>query len=209
MPKPRVLLADDHLMLLSAFRTLLEGDCDVVGAAANGRELVEMAAVLKPDVILLDVAMPLLNGLDSARQVKQANPDIRIVFLTMNEDPEVAAEAFRNGASGYLLKSSAGSELMTAVSEVMKGRSYVTPLMTGSLVEQMLLPRGASGADSLTLRQREVIQLIAEGKSLKEIAAVLDITPRTAAFHKYKIMEQLHIKTTAELIQFALRHHIV
>jgi DNA-binding NarL/FixJ family response regulator len=209
MPKPRVLLADDHVMLLSAFRTLLEDDCDVVGTASNGRDLVELAAELKPDLILLDVAMPLMNGLEAARQVKQANPDIHIIFLTMNDDPDVAAEAFRGGASGYLLKSSAGSELMTAVREAMKGLSYVTPLMTGGLVEHMLLPRGASSVDSLTSRQREVIQLVAEGKSLKEIAAILDITPRTAAFHKYKIMEQLHIKTTAELIQYALKHHIV
>jgi len=209
MSKPRVLLADDHIMLLSAFQTLLDGECEVVGTASNGREVVQLAATLKPDLILLDVAMPLMNGLEAARQIKAANAGIRIVFLTMNEDPDVAAEAFRAGASGYLLKSSAGSELMTAVYEAMRGRSYVTPLMTAGLVERMLLPRGTGGAESLTPRQREVIQLLAEGKSLKEVAAVLDITPRTAAFHKYRIMEQLHIKTTAELVQYALKHHIV
>ncbi len=196
-------------MLLEALKTFLDDECDVLGTASNGRELVEMAAKLKPDLVLLDVAMPLLNGLEAARQLKHANRQIRIVFLTMNDDPDLAAEAFRGGASGYLLKSSAGSELMTAVREAMKGHSYVTPLMMAGLVDSMLEPRGASGAESLTPRQREVIQLLAEGKSLKEVATILDITPRTAAFHKYRIMEQLHIKTTAELIQFALRQHIV
>ena len=127
----------------------------------------------------------------------------------MNDDPDMAAEALRGGASGYLLKSSAGSELTTAVREAMRGRSYVTPLMLAGVVDSMMVPRATSGVETLTPRQREVVQLLAEGKSLKEVAAVLDISPRTAAFHKYRIMEQLHIKTTAELIQFALKHHIV
>jgi DNA-binding NarL/FixJ family response regulator len=209
MTKPRVLLADDHVMLLEAFRALLEDECEIVGTASNGRELVELAAALKPELVIIDVAMPLLNGLEAARQLRQSHPEIRVVFLTMNDDPDMAAEALRGGASGYLLKSSAGSELTTAVREAMRGRSYVTPLMLAGVVDSMMVPRATSGVETLTPRQREVVQLLAEGKSLKEVAAVLDISPRTAAFHKYRIMEQLHIKTTAELIQFALKHHIV
>ena len=209
MTKPRVLLADDHVMLLEAFRALLEDECDVVGTASNGRDLVELAASLKPDLVILDVAMPLLNGLEAARQLRHSHPEIRVVFLTMNDDPDLAAEALRGGASGYLLKSSAGSELTTAVREAMRGRSYVTPLMLAGMLDSIQVPRATDGVETLTARQREVIQLLAEGKSLKEVAAVLDISPRTAAFHKYRIMEQLHIKTTAELIQFAIKHHIV
>jgi len=160
--------------------------------------------------VVVDVAMPLLNGLDAARQIKQLLPETRIVFLTMNEDPDLAAEAFRAGASGYLLKRSAASELLTAIREVVQRRSYVTPLVTEGLVGSMM-----HGADSqrpakqLTARQREVIQLLAEGHSMKEVAAILSIATRTVAFHKYRIMEQLQIKTTAELIQFAIKHHIV
>lgn len=209
MGKPRLLLADDHVLLLEAFRTLLEDDCEIVGTATNGRELVDLARQLEPDVVLLDFAMPVLNGLEAARQLKQTHPQIHIIFLTMNEDPDVAAEAVRVGVTGYLLKSSAGSELLAAIREAMAGRSYVTPLMVAGLMDSMLAPRTASPADTLTGRQREVIQLVAQGKSLKEIATVLNIASRTAAFHKYRIMEQLHLKTTAELIQFALKHHIV
>src|SRR5579872_5330916 len=128
MPRPRVLLADDHTLLLEAFEKLLGDECDIVGTVANGRALLEAAATLKPDIAVIDVAMPLLNGIDAARQLKQTHPSIRIIFLTMNEDPDVAAEAFRAGASGYLLKRSAASELLTAIREIMKHRSYVTPL---------------------------------------------------------------------------------
>lgn len=208
MTKPRVLLADDHVMLLEAFCALLGDECDVVGTAANGRELVRLATALRPDLVILDVAMPLMNGLEAARQLRHAHPEIRIVFLTMNDDPEMAAEALRVGASGYLLKSSAGRELLTAVRAATRGQSYVTPLILAGVMDSMLEPRGVSAVETLTARQREVIQLLAEGKSLKEVATVLDITPRTAAFHKYRMMEQLHIKTTAELLQFAFKHHI-
>ena len=209
MIRPRVLLADDHTLLLEAFRKLLADDCDVVGMVGDGRALVAAAAKLRPDVVVVDVAMPLLNGVDAARQIKQTLPETRIVFLTMNEDPDLAAEAFRAGASGYLLKRSAASELLTAIREVVQRRSYVTPLVTEGLVGSMMLGETYGAGSHLTARQREVIQLLAEGHSMKEIAGILNIAPRTVAFHKYRIMDQLHLNTTAELIQFAVKHHIV
>lgn len=208
MSKPRVLLADDHSLLLEAFQKLLADECEIVGAATNGRALVTAAATLRPDVIVVDVTMPLLNGIDAARQIKQTDPDVRIIFLTMNEDPNLAAEAFRAGASGYLLKRSAASELVTAIREVVKHRSYITPLVAEGLVGSML--HGLEiRPTTLTPRQREIVQLVAEGRSMKEVASILNIAPRTVAFHKYRIMEQLHLKTTAELIQYAIRNHIV
>jgi DNA-binding NarL/FixJ family response regulator len=208
MIKPRVLLADDHTMLLEAFQKLLADDCDVVGAVSDGRALVAAAATLRPDVIVVDVAMPLLNGIDATRQIKHAQPDARIIVLTMNEDAEVAAEAFRAGACGYLLKRSAASELMTAILEAMQHRSYITPLVTERLVDSLLRTPEAR-PQGLTPRQREIVQLVAEGRSMKEVGAILSIAPRTVAFHKYRIMEQLHLETTAELIQFAIRNHLV
>jgi DNA-binding NarL/FixJ family response regulator len=210
MSRPRVLLADDHTLLLEALQKLLVDDCDIVGAVSDGRALLTEASRLRPDVVVVDVAMPLLNGIDAARQLKELLPDTRIIFLTMNEDPDLAAEAFRAGASGYLLKRSAASELQTAIREVMKRRSYVTPLVTEGLFGSILHWRDSGQATpQLTSRQREVIQLVAEGHSMKEVAAILNITPRTVAFHKYRIMEHLKIRTTAELIQFAIKNHIV
>ena len=209
MPRPRVLLADDHALLLAAFEKLLADQCEVVGVVSDGRALVDAAERLRPDVIVLDIAMPLLNGLDAGRQIKQKFREVRLVFLTMNEDPALAAEAFRAGASAYLLKRSAASELSTALDEVMRGRSYVTPLMTGGMVEALLdRGKGPQPVD-LTPRQREVLQLLAEGRSMKEVAAVLNLAPRTVAFHKYEMMKQLGITSTAELIQYAVRQHIV
>jgi len=209
MGLPRVLLADDHELLLGAFEKLLAGECDVVGQAADGRALVNAAAELHPDVVVLDIAMPLLNGLEAARQIKERSRDVRLVFVTMNEDPDLAAEAFRCGASGYLLKRSAASELLTAIREVMQGRSYITPLIAAGLVGSLQHAREGLPSQSLTARQREVLQLLAEGRSMKEVASVLDLTPRTVAFHKYRMMEQLKVKSTAELIQYAVKHHIV
>jgi len=210
MSRPRVLLADDHTLLLEAFEKLLADECEVVGTVSNGHALLDAAARLRPDIAVVDIAMPLLNGIDAARRLKQLHADIRIIFLTMNEDPDLAAEAFRAGASGYLLKRSAASELLTAIRESMKHRSYVTPLATEGLVESMM-HRGDLGTvtENLSPRQREVVQLIAEGRSMKEIGAILNIAPRTVAFHKYRAMEILRIDTTAELIQYAIRHHIV
>jgi DNA-binding NarL/FixJ family response regulator len=207
MNRPRVLLADDHTLLLEAFEKLLIDEFDVVGAVSDGRALVAAVATLRPDVVVVDVSMPLLNGIDATRQIKQAQPETRIIILTMNEDPDLAAEAFRAGASGYLLKRSAASELGTAIREVMKRRSYITPLVAEGLVGSMM--EGGDGRPALTIRQREIVQLVAEGHSMKEVASILNIAPRTVAFHKYRIMEQLRIRTTAELIQFAIKNHIV
>ena len=209
MALPRVLLADDHALLLGAYEKLLAGQCEIVGQVSDGRALLEAAEMLKPDLIVLDISMPLLNGLEAGRQIKQKLGAVKLVFVTMNEDSELAAEAFRAGASAYLLKRCAASELATAIREVMQGRSYVTPLVTEGLVGSLLHGTEPSPSHELTSRQLEVLQLIAEGRSMKEVAGVLNLTPRTVAFHKYRMMEQLRLKTTAELIQYAVKHHIV
>jgi DNA-binding NarL/FixJ family response regulator len=209
MKGTRVLLADDHTLLLGALEKLLSEDCEVVGQVSDGRALVAAAEELKPDVIVLDISMPLLNGVEAARQIKQKLKTVKLVFLTMNEDSDLAAEAFRAGASAYLLKRSATSELPLAIREVMQGRSYVTPLVTEGLVESLLQPEGRKPAHELTPRQREVLQLLAEGRSMKEVASVLNLTPRTVAFHKYRMMDELKVKSTAELVQYAVKHHIV
>jgi DNA-binding NarL/FixJ family response regulator len=209
MDRPRVLLADDHTLLLGAFEKLLSGECEIVGQVGDGRALVAAAETLKPDLIVLDISMPLLNGLEAARQIKQKLRSVKLVFLTMNEDADLAAEAFRAGASAYLLKRSVASELLTAIREVMQGRSYITPLVAEGLVESLQHLDDRHPGEELTPRQREVLQLLAEGKSMKEVAGVLNLTPRTVAFHKYRMMEQLRVKSTAELIQYAVKHHIV
>jgi signal transduction histidine kinase/DNA-binding NarL/FixJ family response regulator len=175
--RPRVLLADDHRMLREAFARLLEADCDVVGSVADGRALLAAASDLRPDIVVLDIAMPLLNGLDAARQLKRDMPGVKVIFLTMNEDPDVAAEAFRVGGSGYLLKNSAASELLQAIREVSRGRSYVTPLATRGLVDTLIHPaEPAVKPAELSPRQREVLQLLAEGHTMKETARLLKIT---------------------------------
>jgi len=204
-----VLLADDHHLLLGALEKLLQEDCQIVGRVADGHALVAAAQQLKPDVIVLDVAMPLLNGLEAGRQIKQVLRTVKLIYVTMNEDPDIAAEAFRAGASAYLLKRSTPVELLTAIREVMLGRSYVTPLVTEQLVESLLKAEEHKAGQELTSRQREILQLVAEGRSMKEIAGVLDITPRTVAHHKYRLMDQLHIKSTAELVQYAVKHNMV
>ena len=209
MPAPRVLLADDHHLLLGALEKLLQEDCQIVGRVSDGHALVAAAQQLKPDVIVLDVAMPLLNGLEAGRQIKQVLRSVKLIYVTMNEDPDIAAEAFRVGASAYLLKRSTPVELLTAIREVMLGRSYVTPLVTEQLVESLLKVEEHKAGQELTSRQREILQLVAEGRSMKEIGAVLDITPRTVAHHKYRLMDQLHIKSTAELVQYAVKHNMV
>jgi DNA-binding NarL/FixJ family response regulator len=209
MKSTRILLADDHTLLLGALEKLLSEECDVVGQVSDGRALVAAAEELKPDVIVLDISMPLLNGVEAGRQIKQKLKNVKLVFLTMNEDADLAAEAFRAGASAYLLKRSATSELPLAIREVMQGRSYVTPLVTEGLVESLLQPEPRKPAQELTPRQREVLQLLAEGRSMKEVASVLNLTPRTVAFHKYRMMDELKVKSTAELVQYAVKHHIV
>jgi DNA-binding NarL/FixJ family response regulator len=209
MSRPRVLLADDHALLLGAFEKLLSDDCEIVGLVSDGRALVDAAEKLNPDLIVADISMPLLNGLEAMRQIKRTHRHIKVVFLTMNEDADLAAEAFRAGASGYLLKRSLASELATAIREVAQGRAYVTPLLTDGLLGSLMNAEEYHPAQELTARQREVLQLLAEGRSMKEVADVLSLTPRTVAFHKYRMMEQLKVKSTAELVQYAVRHHIV
>jgi DNA-binding NarL/FixJ family response regulator len=208
MALPRVLLVDDHALLLAAFEELLGNECTIVGHATDGRAAVTAAEALKPDIVVLDIAMPLQNGLDSARQIKRKQRHVKLVFVTMYEDPELVAEAFRAGASAYLVKRSAASELSRAIHEVMEGRSYVTPLVMQPFVGSLLEP-GQHRLKKLSPRQRDVLRLLAEGHSMKDVAARLGIEPRTVAFHKYQMMQQLDVKTSAELIQYAVRHHIV
>jgi DNA-binding NarL/FixJ family response regulator len=207
MSRPRILMADDHLMLLEAFKALLEPDFEVVGMVPDGRTLVEEFARLHPDIVLLDVAMPLLNGLDAGRQLKAQRRTVKLIYLTMNPDADLASEALRLGASGYVLKSSAAQELKQAIHEALRGRSYITPLITRDVVGSLIERRPRQHA--LTARQREVLQLLAEGKSMKEAAAILDLTPRTVAFHKYRMMEQLRLKSSAELVKFAVQSGVV
>jgi DNA-binding NarL/FixJ family response regulator len=208
--KPRVVIVDDHTLLAEAFQKLLEPACDVVGSYNDPRAFLVDAVRLKPDVAILDVSMPLLNGLDTARELRRLLPETRVVFLTINEDPDIAAEAFRIGASGYLLKRCASSELPLAVREVMNHRYYVTPLLTKDLVGSLVHePHARKALHQLTIRQREVLQLLAEGRSMKEVAAVLHVSARTVAFHKYRMMDHLNVRSTAALIQFAVREGLV
>jgi len=208
--RPRVLLADDHTMLLDAFRRLLEPECEIVGTAADGRALVELAIQTQPEIIVLDIAMPRLNGIEAAAQLRRKLPEVKIIFLTVNQDPDVAAEAIRQGASAFLLKNSASAELISAIALAQAGKTYVTPLITkGKPLGVFLGEAVRPAADKLTARQREVLQLLAEGKQMKEAAAILKLTPRTIAFHKYEIMAHLGLKTGAELVQYAVQHHIV
>ena len=210
MSRPRVIIADDHVLLAEAFEKLLSPECEVVAKVIDGRALVDACRTAHPDIVLLDISMPLLNGLDAARQIRAINPSIKLIFLTMNDDPDLAAEAFRAGATAYLLKRSPASELLTAIRQALKNRKYVTPLVTEGMLGALMDPvRGETPRQELTLRQREVLQLLAEGKSMKDVANILAVAPRTVAFHKYRMMEQLRIKTNAELIQFAVRQHLV
>jgi DNA-binding NarL/FixJ family response regulator len=210
MKRPRIVLADDHSLLLGAFKSFLEPEFEVVGTFLDGRTLVDNVKDLHPDVIVLDIGMPAMNGLSAGQRLKQEIPSVKLIYLTMNQDPDLAAEAFKLGASGYLLKSSAASELAFAIREALTGRSYVTPLITegmvGSFVQNL---KRKKPTHKLTLRQKEVLQLLAEGRSMKEVAAILNLTPRTVAFHKYTMMEQLNLKTGAELIQYAIKNSII
>jgi DNA-binding NarL/FixJ family response regulator len=207
MSRPRILLADDHTMLLEAFQRLLEPRCEIVGTACDGRALVDLAASTRPDVIVLDISMPRLNGMDACAQLRRKMPDMRFVFLTVNEDPDIAAEAIGLGASGYLLKSSASVELFTAIEQALAGNTYITPLVTKGVPLDVFLRQAVRpGVEKLTARQREVLQLLAEGRAMKEVADLLHVSPRTVAFHKYTIMEHLGVKTSAELVKYAIEH---
>jgi DNA-binding NarL/FixJ family response regulator len=206
----RIMLADDHTILAEAFRKLLEPHYEVVGTVVDGRSLLEVAPQLKPDVIVVDIGMPLMSGLEAGLRLKALMPAVKIIFLTMNEDPDLAVEAMRGGASGYLLKSSAPSELTHAVQMALKSNSYITPQIARGMQPALVKnPPPSVPAKILTPRQREVVQLLAEGKSMKEVADILKVTPRTVAFHKYRIMDELSLRTTADLIQFAIKSHIL
>src|ERR1700739_4665013 len=207
--RARLVIADDHTLLAEACKSFLEPEFDVVGIADNGRALVQLASELKPDVVILDIAMPQLNGLDAGDQIKHLLPATKLVFLTMNMSPEVAAEAFRRGASGYVVKSAAAEDLVRGIRRALRSESYLSPAITKETV-YFLLRSGNSYMEEkrLTPRQSEVLQLLAEGMSMKEIASVLNLKPGTVAFHKYKMMATLGLKSNAELLQYGIRHHL-
>lgn len=207
MMRARIFLADDHSLLLDAFSNLLEPKYEVVGTATDGRIMLSQVSKLMPDVVLMDIAMPNLNGFEAGEKLKKRLPEIKLIFLTVNEDPKMVTEAMRIGADGYLLKSSASSELFQAIEAVLGSRHYISPAIEQGLTDSSVRsPAAQKVHGSLTLRQREVLQLLAEGKTMKQVAADLNITPRTVAFHKYQIMEDLNIKTNSELIQYAIKH---
>lgn len=209
--RPRIVIADDHNLMAELCRKLLEAEFNVVGTVENGRALVRAAEEVRPDLVVLDVAMPVLNGLDAGWQVKQRLPGVKLVYLTVNPDPEVAAEAFCRGASAYLVKTCAASELVTAVRNALRGLSYISPSLPRDTIEYLRRQekRLAEEKDRLTERQREVLQLLAEGKVMKEVASILNMTARTVAFHKYRIMEALGAKSSADLVKYAIRTHLV
>ena len=210
--RPRVLLADDHLMVAEALKSLLTPEFDLVGVVEDGRALVETAATLRPDVIVADVTMPHLNGIDALIRLRQGGDRTPVVFLTMHRDVSFARRALDAGASGFVLKHSAPAELVTAIRAALEGRTYLTPQLAGEVLEAMKQGPENAGDDpigSLTPRQREVLQLLAEGRSAKEIAASLEISARTVEFHKYQMMETLDLHTNAELIHFAIKHGLV
>jgi DNA-binding NarL/FixJ family response regulator len=211
MRRTRILLADDHVLIAEALKSVLASSYDVVGIVNDGRSLLVAAETLQPDLIIVDIGMPQLNGIDATRQIKRLCPRVKMIIVTMNEDSDLVGEAFRAGASGYLLKTSASNELLQAIQEVLKGASYLSPRITSRAVTSML--RGGNVISEkrreLSTRQREVIQLLAEGRSMKEVADLLTISLRTVAAHKYRIMELLEIKNNADLYRYAVRNQIV
>ncbi|MEO8048265.1 MAG: response regulator transcription factor [Nitrospirota bacterium] len=208
MPKPRILIADDHALVIEGFRRILEEHYELVGMAGDGYELLAAAKTVQPDIVILDISMPLLNGIDTARQLKMISPTAKIIIVTMHAGADYVRSAFEAGASAYVLKGSAVDELTLAIQAVLEGHSYITPLITKDLVD-VYLSTASEKRRGLTPRQREVLQFLAEGRTAKEIANLLRITSRTVEFHKTQIMEHLNLKTTADLIKYALTHGIV
>lgn len=208
--KPRVLIADDHTLVAEGVQKLLEPEFQLCGRVADGRALVRAVEKEQPDIALVDIALPLLNGLDACRQIKKSMPQVKLLILTMHGEQHFVTEAFRAGVSGYILKQSVAEELVFAIKEVLKGRLYVSPSVAENLVEQALNPseagasRSMRGDDRLSARQREVLQLIAEGQSTKEIASTLNVSIKTVEFHKTRIMKQLGVHSTAELTKHAI-----
>ena len=211
MKRPTVLLADDHAIVAEGLRRILEPSYEVVGFAANGQALLIATGQLQPDVIVADVSMPLLNGIEAVRQIRKRDPKVKIVFLSMHPDVVYAVEALQAGGSAYVLKSSAGIEILTAIGHVLQGKRYVSPSIDRAAVEAQIKRdrRAHHPSDSLSQRQREVLQLAAEGRSTKEIADLLHVSPRTVEFHRYRLMETLGLHTTAELVQYAIKHRMV
>jgi DNA-binding NarL/FixJ family response regulator len=208
-PLARILIADDHQLLSDACKSLLEPEFQVVGIVLDGRHLITAAAELKPNIIILDIYMPHLNGLDAGEQVKHKLPEVKLVFLTMTKAADIAAEAFRRGASAYVLKQSAADELLLAIRKVHQGESYLSPLIAKETVTYLLNQRETSSEEKhITKRQTEILQLLAEGMSMKEVANVIDVKPGTVAFHKYRMMETLNVKTNAELLEYAIKHRM-
>jgi DNA-binding NarL/FixJ family response regulator len=208
MKRPRIVLADEHTLVIEALRKLLEPEFDVVHLATDGRAAVTTVSASKPDVLLLEIALPLLNGIDVAAQVQKTSPNTKIVFVTAYPDREHVTEALRVGASGYLLKRSASVELFTAIREVVNGRSYLSPLVTNELIST-LRDAFATTPEQLTLRQREILQLIAEGYSLKAISRMLNVSQKTVEYHKYGMTQKLGLRTNAELVQYAVAQGII
>jgi DNA-binding NarL/FixJ family response regulator len=210
MPRTKVLLADDHAVVAQGLSALLEDTFELAGVVHDGRALLAAVDTLHPDVVVTDISMPLLNGLDAVKQIRQRHPHVKVIVLTMHTETQLAVDAFRAGASGYMLKVSTGEELITAIEQVAMGRAYVTTLLAKDLIALLLEAGSASPAENpLTPRQREILQLVAEGRTMKEVAAILEISPRTAESHKYEIMKVLGIDTTAGLIQYAIRLKLV
>ena len=213
MTRPRILMADDHSLVLAGLRKLVEAEGDVVGTVEDGRALVEEARKLRPDIILLDISMPLLNGLDAARQLTKLVPETKLIFLTMHATPTYATEAFKAGASGYLIKRSAASELKQAIQAVLRGQHYMTPLITKDVLAATLHHPGGQMRQRpvylLTPRQREVLQLVAEGKSAKTMASILHISVKTVEFHKARLMDILDLHSTADLTKYAVAEGLV
>jgi len=211
MTRPRILLADDHRMVAEGLKSLLAAEFELIGTVEDGRALVEAAKKLRPDVIVADITMPHLNGIDALARLQKHNPNVRVVFLTMHQDAVYARRALEARASGYVLKHSAPAELVMAIHAALEGKTFITPSLTGEVLRAMKHDpkKTKDPVASLTPRQREILQLLAEGRSAKEIAAALDISPRTVEFHKYQMMESLQIQSSAELTHFAIKHGIV
>jgi DNA-binding NarL/FixJ family response regulator len=209
--RPRVLLADDHTLMLEGIRLMLEPEFELVGSVEDGQALLAAARRLTPDVILLDISMPLLNGIDAAVQLRKILPSARLIFVTMHADADYVTEAFRCGASGYLLKRAAASELLTAVREVLKGNHYVSPSVTRNTLNCLIASPSAERklSHTLTPRQREVLQLVAEGRSRKEVAEILHISVKTVEFHKAALTRELHLKTPADFTRYAIEHGMI
>ena len=211
MSRPRLLVADDHTLMLEGFRLILEPEFEMVGSVEDGRSLLYDAQRLKPDIILLDISMPILNGIDAASQLTKLLPGTKLIFVTQHSDADFVTEAFRAGAAGYLLKRAAASELLTAIREVIKGHHYVSPLVARGTLDALLASSQPESKPSerLTPRQREILQLVAEGNSRKEIAASLNISVKTVEFHKATLMRELDLHTPADLTRYAMDHGLV